>query len=124
MTTKSAIEKRFNDALNSPVRAQRERTPDDTTGYIGRHEQAWDLPKPGFESAIRHSLIALRDYACAHEITFGSSLADDQILGAAWRDMLRGLRALLNGETGRLDCGFLDGAICNLDAAAGFTDEL
>jgi hypothetical protein len=118
----SEIESRFNAALDNPLSEQRARTP--IAEYISRHDRAFHAPKAGFESAIASSLVALRDYAVAHECTYGSPLAQDGVLGDAWLDMLRGLRALLNGELGRLDGGFLDGAICNLHRAAGFTGEL
>ena len=47
-------------------------------------------------------------YASAHELRYESPIGEDYVLGPAWADWGRSLRALLNGETGDLDCGTLD----------------
>lgn len=120
---KQAIERRFYEAVMSPEREQRARTPDDPTGYIGRHATALHTPRLGFESALSGFVVALKDYAVAHEQRYESKLADDGVLGDDWQGILRRVRGLLNGELGRLDGGFLDGALCNLYAAAGFDPE-
>lgn len=117
-----SIARKYDDAVLSPLREQRARTPN--ADYIRRHESAFHTPRPGFEAALACGLVALRDYACAHEERYGSTLGQDGVLGEAWLDALRGFRALLNGELGRLDGGFLDGAICNLYQAAGFEGDL
>lgn len=118
------IQRRYDNAVCSPEREQRERTPDDPTGYIRRHVSAMNHPRPGFEFAIAAFVVALRDYAAAHETTYGSKLAEDGVLGEEWARVLKGVRGLLNGEVGRLDCGFIDGALCNMYRLAGFEDEL
>lgn len=122
LCTPYSIAKRFDDAVLGPVLEQRSRTPN--ADYISKHEHAFHTPRPGFEAAIACGIVALRDYACAHEQRFGSPLADDGVLGDEWLQALRAFRGLLNGELGRLDGGFLDGALCNLHQAAGFEGEL
>ena len=118
------IRQAFDAAVFGPIKEQRRRTPFDTSGYIARHERAFLSPRPGFEAAIVAGLTALAAYACAHEERYGSKLAEDGVLGEAWLDALRGFRAMLNGELGNLDGGFLDAAFCNLHRTAGFEGEL
>jgi hypothetical protein len=62
-------------------------------------------------------------YADAHAERFGSPLAEDYVLGESWREAVRGLRGLLNGELGRLDGGTLDRAILVMYQAAGFEGD-
>jgi hypothetical protein len=111
-------------ALRNPVLEQRKRTPADPTGYISRHDYAWHSPFDGFESALVLGIRSLAAYAAAHEARYDSKIAEDGVLGKEWEAALRGFRGLLNGELGRLDGGFLDGAICNLYREAGFEGEL
>jgi hypothetical protein len=118
------IDRRYTDALLRAVKEQRKRTPKDPTGYIRRHELAFMAPTKPFEQAIVQMLLGLKHYASDHENAYGSKLADDGVIGEAWLDALRGLRAMLNGQLGRLDGGFLDAAICNLYREAGFDGEL
>jgi hypothetical protein len=76
--------------------------------YIERHEQAMRIPMRGHEGAIVTLLEGLKKYAKAHEDRFGSPISEDYILGPALESIAEGVRTLLNGETGRLDCGTLD----------------
>jgi hypothetical protein len=55
-----------------------------------------------------------------HYERYGSKLADDYILGAAWLEIAKQARVLLNGELGRLDGGTLDKALYSLAQVAGF----
>lgn len=116
------VSRRFDDAVLLPARAQRNRTPNDR--QIDAHEHAFHTPREGFEAALSCGIVALRDYACAHELAYGAPLASDPVMGGAWLEALRGFRQLLTGERGRLQGGFLDGACCNLYEAAGFEGEL
>ncbi len=77
-----------------------------------------------FDSALGEMLRALAQYADDHESRFGAPIAADQYLGPAWEQALRSLVALLNGETGRLDCGDVDGIARAVHRAAGFEGEL
>ncbi len=76
-----------------------------------------------FDSAIGLMLRALAAYADDHLKRFESPIADDYILGADWRRSLSAVRALLNGDTGRLDCGDVDRAILAMFKAAGFEGD-
>jgi len=64
---------------------------------------------------------ALALYADAYPADWGK-IGEDYVLGAAWLDMLKGCRALLNGETGRYDCGTLDHMLVDMVKAAGFEE--
>jgi hypothetical protein len=65
-------------------------------------------------------------YGCEYEARYGadSKLGQDSVLGEAWLDMAHGYLALLNGETGRLDCGTLDGELRRWAARFGFEGEV
>ncbi len=79
--------------------------------------------KRGFEAGLLDLIVGLTEYAGAHVRQYDSPIADDGVLGEAWLDALRGVRALLNGELGRLDGGTLDHAIIELYKAAGFEGD-
>ncbi len=82
------------------------------------HQAATRLPCPGFEGAVVDILKALAEYADAHRARYESEVGEDGVLGDHFEEIARGLLGLLNGETGRLDCGTLDGAIRKLCKAA------
>lgn len=99
------------------------------TGWAERHNTAIGAPQigtlRGSERPIVALFYALDDYACQHNRRYDSLIGDDSFLGPAWTSALRGLRTLLNGETGRLDCGTLDAAILQLAFDHGVSpDEL
>lgn len=60
------------------------------------------------EGAIVNALWAWLTYADAHAKMFDAKIGDDYVLGVAWIAWGKAIRALLNGETGGLDCGTLD----------------
>lgn len=70
--------------------------------------------------SISHGLTYLGE---AYENRFSSSIADDSVLGPAWLDILQGLRTLLNGETGDIDCGKVDGNLVEIAKMAGFDPD-
>ena len=88
------------------------------------HQQAYHSPRAGFESALVGFVNALGEYAAAHAKAYGSTIADDGVIGEEWQTIARGVLGLLNGERGRLDGGTIDGAIRDLARAAGFEEEL
>lgn len=88
------------------------------------HEKASDPNPLHFERGLLHMIRGLACYAGAHARQYESPIADDGVIGEAWLDALKGVRALLNGELGRLDGGALDHAIVELHKAAGFEGEL
>lgn len=91
--------------------------------YLIRHHEALQRPR-GAECA----LVALREGLLRYAIEYGDcfdgcQLGHDAILGDAWLTMARGYIGLLNGESGRLDCGSLDGEIRRWAVQFGFTQE-
>lgn len=77
-----------------------------------RHNEAIDRPR-GFEVPVVRMLHFWEMYAVEHAKRWESSIGEDYVLGPEWRDIGLAIRGLLNGETGRLDCGTLDGFILN-----------
>ncbi len=103
-------------------------------GWFSRHEAAVPafigqivgesrFARESYERPLCHMLQGLAQYAGAHVRQYGSPIAEDGVLGVAWRESLAGLRQLLNGELGRLDGGTLDHAILELYKAAGFEGD-
>lgn len=81
-------------------------------------------PAPfGHEAAVVQGIKAAAIYADAHAARFGSPIGEDGVLGPCFASILAGLLGLLNGETGRLDCGTLDGLIREIGRLAGVVDE-
>lgn len=74
-------------------------------------------------SSIIRMLDALAVYADEHARRYDSPIGQDGVLGDAWCKALGGVRAMLNGETGNLDCGTVDGAILAMVRAAGFEEN-
>lgn len=50
-------------------------------------------------------------YADAHNDRFESSLGEDYFLGPLWMDIGKSLNRMLNGETGGLDSGIMNGIL-------------
>lgn len=91
--------------------------------YLVRHHQALQSPR-GAEHAIVLLRSGLLRYAVEYANRFeGCQLGHDAILGEAWLTMARGYLALLNGETGRLDCGLLDSELRRWATMYEFTAE-
>lgn len=87
-----------------------------TGGWQDRHDAAIRHPhlsvaRKDFETAIVEMLKGWAKYAEDHKARYEAPIGDDGVLGAYWESMGDALRGLLNGETGRLDCGTLDGFI-------------
>lgn len=80
------------------------------SSFAVRHNEACEHPQK-LERAIVAFCRALNDYARTHLLRYGSPIGEDGVLGQDWEVMARALIGLLNGETGRLDCGTLDKAI-------------
>jgi hypothetical protein len=76
-------------------------------GWRGRHHRAIVLPN-AIERPIVLMLEGWYDYAVQHRVRFDSKIGDDGFLGQHWEAIGDALRALLNGDCGRLDCGTVD----------------
>lgn len=94
------------------------------TGWQRRHMEAWRSVK-GPASIIRRMVDALGMYADSHAARYQSHLGIDRdgVLGPAWLNMLKACRVLLNGETGGLDCGTVDGLLCAMALNEGFSES-
>jgi hypothetical protein len=107
----------------------------DTTGWKTRHLDAirglghWrsgtgeSLYIRNQEQAIVSMLRGWLDYARAHRARFESGIGEDGVLGPEWAALGAAIRGLLNGETGRLDCGTLDTILCDTLTAEGFNPD-
>jgi hypothetical protein len=98
------------------------RTPN-TGGWQDRHNLAMLEPSAGFEFALVHMLRGWHRYAQVHLQRFESPIGDDGVLGREWQAIGQALLGLLKGETGRLDCGTLDGFIRDTLTANGAAAE-
>jgi len=87
-----------------------------------RHKIALAQPNE-IEAPIVNLLTVLDSYDRQHVTRFGSAVANDYILGAAWLEIAKAARTLLNGDLGRLDAGSLDKTILDLVETAGFSEE-
>ncbi len=92
--------------------------------YLIRHHEAMLKPR-GIEAPIVAIRSGLLQYAIEYGERFeGCEIGKDYVIGAAWLEMARGYLGLLNHETGRLDCGTLDGELRRWAVRFGFTEEL
>lgn len=83
------------------------------------HDQLAGPPSRGASSGSALG----RPYADAYERHFDAKIGSDGVSGDAWLDILKGIRALLNGETGRLDCGTVDGLLFDMAHYVGFEEK-
>lgn len=98
------------------------------TGWQDRHVEALYAPR-GFEAAIVNGIAAWARYADEHNARYPgetpqeSRIGNDYAMGPHWESWGRSLHGLLNGETGRLDCGTLSAFIHDTLHAEGFRDD-
>ena len=85
--------------------------------WATRHNMAVVHPTKA-EKGILDACYALEAMADSH-----AAISQDGVLGDCWLKILHGVRGMLNGETGRLDCGTVDGWLVRLALEHGFTDE-
>ncbi len=90
-----------------------------TGDWQGRHMSALRAPRDS-EAGIIGMIESWARYADAHLARYGARIGDDAYTGEQWRDIGLSLSALLNCETGRLDCGTLSGFICDTLENEGF----
>jgi len=90
--------------------------------WQARHLAAVRRPQ-GFEAGIVYLVNGLAAYLDAYTgYPMEDTLSDNGVFGDAWFKALKATRALLNGETGRLDAGTLDAILCDLGRLAGFEE--
>ena len=88
-------------------------------GWHERHRDAVIAPASDKEMPLVFMLRGWAEYADQHARRYESKIGDDGVLGPAWESIGDAMRGLLNGETGRLDCGTLDGFILDTMRANG-----
>ena len=93
------------------------------SGWQTRHVDALKVPR-GFERPIIEMIEAWARYADTHRVRYESPTGNDYVLGPSWAAVGAGIRALLNGDTGRLDCGTLDSFLHNTLTFEGFNPDL
>lgn len=98
------------------------KTMPNTSGWQDRHVEALRNPT-GFEAAIVLMLKGWTAYADAHRFRYSSRVEGDYVMGPEWEAIGRSVIGLLNGDTGRLDCGTLDGFIRNTLQSEGFNHD-
>jgi hypothetical protein len=76
-------------------------------------------PKGDLESSIKYLCKSIDRMRLGYEGCYESLPSDDGVLGSAYISLLHSLRTLLNGETGRIDCGTIDEWACKLLSEAG-----
>ena len=94
----------------------------DGTGWKERHLQAITSPN-GEERGLVDLLRGWLGYADTYKDRYGAGIGQDYFIGPIWAQIGKSIRELLNGETGRLDCGTVDGLILDTLEAEGFEDE-
>jgi hypothetical protein len=101
----------------------------DLSKWNHRHNSAVGLVRGGITTPANpeHAVVRLLDgweaYAKSHKSRYESLIGSDYVLGPAWQRVGEGIRALLNGETGRLDCGTLDAFILDTLSENGVDTE-
>lgn len=87
------------------------------------HERALTHQPDAHERAIVKLLQGWIGYAKAHMDRYEGRVGDDGVLGPEWEAIGRAVLGLLNGQTGRLDCGTLDAIVRATLAAEGLEEE-
>lgn len=80
-------------------------------------------PLDAHENALVSMLRGWAAYADAARAKFDSGIGEDYVLGPEWETIGKGMLGLLNGPTGRLDCGTVDSFIRNSLHAEGFKTD-
>ncbi len=102
-------------------RARQEALPE-APQWLINHHKALQAPR-GNEEPVVTLRSALIQYGVYYPERFvGCTLGGDSFLGAAWLQIAQGYLALLNGETGRLDCGTLDRELRDMARRFGFDE--
>lgn len=76
------------------------------------------------ELPIVHLVKALATYGDAYRAEFDGEVGEDGVLADEWLAIAKATVALLDGPTGRLDCGRIDTLVRDLAEAVGFTRDL
>lgn len=88
------------------------------TGWATRHFTACSFPGTVEEEAIVTLCDGIHRYATLEGMNGG-----DYVLGAALGHVIVGVRGLLDGQTGRLDCGTVDSWLYDVSYFIGYDLE-
>lgn len=87
--------------------------------WLRIHRAAMTEPRTPHERAVVGLVTGLAEYAEAHAQSYLTTIGEDYVLGPEFVDACKAVRGLLNGETGRLDCGTIDRFLCELIEIGG-----
>ena len=80
--------------------------------WVVPHVDAWAQrsgnPRELAAGAVAAAVTAWARYADAHYALYDNRIGDDAVIGEGWKSWGKSLLGLLNGETGKLDCGTVD----------------
>lgn len=91
---------------------------------LEQHGEAMRNPRPGFERGMVGLIKSLAELASAHRDRYEVFISEDSYMGEEWAQILSSAHSLLNGETGRLDCGTLSQQIEDLRSSGGSPDAV
>lgn len=91
--------------------------------WQGRHNAAVSAPCAGTERALVSMLTGWLEYAAFHQDCWGDLIGNDGVLGEEWAAAGKAIHGLLNGSSGRLDCGTLSTVIHDTMMAQGVKEE-
>lgn len=100
-----------------------ETNPKTEPAYLINHRHAMRMPI-GAEVPIVRMYDAWRLYAQNHQRRYDSPIGHDAVLGPAWAAIGSAIVDLLNGESGRIDCGTLDRTMRTYAIVSGWEGEL
>jgi hypothetical protein len=91
------------------------------TGWKDRHNAALTYPV-GMERPIMALIDGIHAYCVEYELA-GNDLPMDYVLGSGIGQLCDGVAALLDGPTGRLDCGTVSQYLYDLACSVGYDME-
>lgn len=81
------------------------------------------MAKVNFGRALQKIYDGLEEYAETYRDEYDSEIGDDGVLGDEWEKIASGLIGLLNGETGNVDPGNMDGDVRDLAKDVGLESD-
>lgn len=100
----------------------------DSNGWEMRHNSAMngarcDVTMQPHEHGIVHLITALATYIDDHATANGVPVGEDGYAGPYVEDIAKAIIKLLSMETGRLDCGALDGMVRDIARVGGIDGD-
>ena len=98
-------------------------TSPEQTRYAAGHAAACGMPREYWERPIVSMIQGVASYV-GQVADNGYEVASDYVLGVGVGHLLHGIKILLDGDTGRLDCGTLLSALDDIARIAGWDGGL